>query len=289
MRSRFGEPGLNVHTVPRKRPDEPGSNAARRQRIEGLLHSIVLPALRDRFVSPGPGGVLVRGGTMLDESPADYLGSHAFKHALLTGDVETARAMVASALGSGADPARMIIDDFTAAANEMGADWVSDDASFSEVSVGMVALHVLLRDLETELQGSLEQVGSRRMVVTCAVPPNQHVFGAAILETFLRCSGYAVASGHHSDRSVLLGVAADQHVEVAGISMLDRQNLDLCKDFIVDLRAASRNDDLKIIVGGRPFLEDETLVGYVGGDATAPDALLALQKIEALVGGDGRE
>ena len=76
---------------------------------------------------------------------------------------------------------------------------------------------------------------------------------------------------------------------MVGFSLACDSRLDALAAMIHEIRRASRNPALGVLVGGRVFAEQPELAVLVGADATATDGQQAVLKAEALLGLLARE
>jgi methanogenic corrinoid protein MtbC1 len=68
---------------------------------------------------------------------------------------------------------------------------------------------------------------------------------------------------------------------VIGLSASVDDQLEALETFISELRSASRNPSVGVMVGGPVFLNNASLVGEVGADFTASDARQAVELAES--------
>lgn len=103
--------------------------------------------------------------------------------------VEVARALIADGV-----LAERICDLYIpAAARRMGADWQTDDLSFSAVTIGTARLQALLRELG--LGAEVDQrwtAGGDAVAVLLVAPETDHTLGALVLASQIRRRGLSV-------------------------------------------------------------------------------------------------
>lgn len=75
-----------------------------------------------------------------------------------------------------------------------------------------------------------------------------------------------------------------QPFAMIGLSLASDSRLERLAGVIQDIRRASRNPALGILVGGHAFTQQPELAVLVGADATASDGQQAVLKAEALLG-----
>ncbi len=81
----------------------------------------------------------------------------------------------------------------------------------------------------------------------------------------------------------LVHVVETERFDLIGFSMANEKWLAPLPPLIQRLRKASRNQDVRVMVGGRVFSEDPRRVAEVGADETATDAREAVRTAARLV------
>jgi methanogenic corrinoid protein MtbC1 len=120
-------------------------------------------------------------------------------------------------------------------------------------------------------------------VLLAPVPGEQHSFGLAMVGEFFRRQGWTVTSGTGASASELVATVRAQWFSILGVSLADDARLDALAGLIREIRKASRNQQIGILVGGRIFADQPELAVLVGADATASDGQQAVLKAEALL------
>jgi methanogenic corrinoid protein MtbC1 len=106
-------------------------------------------------------------------------------------------------------------------------------------------------------------------------PGEQHMFGISMVAEFFRRSGWDVVGGPTAKPGDLIGMVRGESYEVVGLSLSGEARLDGLAARIRELRRASRNRAVRVMVGGQVFNDRPDLVALVGADATAADARAA--------------
>ena len=91
-----------------------------------------------------------------------------------------------------------------------------------------------------------------------------------------------------ADSDSLLALVAEKHFKLIGFSISGETHIESLAQFIHEIRRASRNADLGVLVGGALILQEPLLVKRLGADATARDAEEAILQAEALLALQGR-
>ncbi|MFO1090902.1 MAG: cobalamin B12-binding domain-containing protein [Hyphomicrobiales bacterium] len=179
---------------------------------------------------------------------------------------------------------RLFLDLLAPAARLLGDKWTTDDLSFTEVTVGLSRMQNLLRDLTADSSSSVWAEPDAPTVMFLPAPGEQHTFGIIMVEEMFRRAGYHVATPPGTNHRELIFLVRQNWYDVVGFSLSCDQLIDKLAWAIRAVRRASRNTELRIIVGGRAFAERADLVQHCGADACALDGLEAVQAMPTLIG-----
>lgn len=182
--------------------------------------------------------------------------------------IEFVRALVSS----GASVESVYLDLLAPSAHRLGALWDNDECDFVEVTLAMGRMQRLLRDLSQVFladAGRTDTVGN--ILLTC-VPGEQHTLGIIMVGEFLLRDGWRVLVGAPWTESDLLEMVSVEWYDVVGFSVGCESRLGTLKREIRKLRDASRNPNVKVMVGGKVFLSDPSIVARVGADSASTDA-----------------
>ena len=168
-------------------------------------------------------------------------------------------------------------------ARRLGDDWISDTLTFTEVTLGLWQLHHLLRHLSEAFHSEGTRVPAGFQVLLLPSPGEQHTFGLFMVAEFFRQSGWGVNSGPYASPGELARMARGGFYSVVGFSVSREDQLDSVAREIRNVRRASRNQSIGVMVGGRVFVEHPEFVRRVGADATAVDGREAVHQAQNLV------
>lgn len=169
----------------------------------------------------------------------------------------------------------------TPVARRLGELWEQDVCSFSDVTIGLGRLQQVLRSLG---HSSIERAGWRAKgfsILLLPCPGEQHSFGLAMVGEFFRWAGWQVKGGVSPIDAVAM--VSREKFDVIGLSMgaeVFRAEMAKC---IREVRGASMNPGLLVLVGGPAFLANPGLVSEVRADAMAADGREAPQIVESLL------
>ncbi len=203
---------------------------------------------------------------------------------LALGPAGPASAYVGALRADGFGAESLYLDLLAPAAVRLGDLWVEDLCDFSEVTVGLIQLQQIMRQLGPaffDVGRSELQAPPRAYLVP--LPGEQHMFGLAMVTDFFRRAGWNVWSGPIASRAELATMVRSEWVDMVGFSLACDERLDTARREVRAVRLASRNPGLAVMVGGPCFVGDPGLAAAIGADGTANDGLQAVGAASALV------
>ena len=207
-----------------------------------------------------------------------------FLDAVLWRGTDTAREIVDALLVRGVPRETILLELLGQAARRMGVLWEEDRCDFADVTIGLCRLHELLRAhsvVHERFEPGATDGPGVLLATACA---DQHVFGVVLVAEFFRRAGWRVRSEPGAVRSRLAAMLSSERFDVLGLSAACDADADEVSSEIRTFRKASANTELRVLVGGRLFLETPGLVAAVGADGLATDARSAPVAGRALLG-----
>jgi methanogenic corrinoid protein MtbC1 len=200
--------------------------------------------------------------------------------ALALGQKDEAYQHAENILQEDASVTKLFLNVFTDSARLLGDKWSDDRYSFGDVTIGLEVLHDMLRHYTKRLSIELIPASTGASVCLSPMPRQDHLFGLFMLEAFLTASKWDVSSNLSNSREVFLNDIATTEYTFIALSVAETGKIDECMELIKNIRNMSLNTDVKVLVGGYPFVENKDLFRKVGADATAENALSALEVME---------
>lgn len=191
-----------------------------------------------------------------------------FFQSVTTDTADHSNALFHEFLRRGISEETLFLDLLSGAARRLGVLWEEDRADFTEVTIGLCRLHEILR-LNTPMRSGGSEGPSILLATACA---DQHVFGVVIVAEFFRRAGWRVRAEPGATSAQLAEIIGKEPFDVFGLSAACGHDPGVISSDISLLRAASLNKSVKVLVGGRLFVDSPALVSAVGADATAIDA-----------------
>lgn len=183
---------------------------------------------------------------------------------------------ISGLLEDGAKPEAIYLDLMAPAARRLGELWEEDACSFMEVSLSLGRMQRVLRRLEGQfLSMAGEESGDGRRILLTGLSGEQHTLGLILVAEFFIRDGWSVEVGTPFGSGDPVSRLAEEWYDVVGFSLACDDHLDRLAQDIRRARQVSRNQDLRVLVGGPPFVEDPDLARTVGADGSASDARMA--------------
>jgi methanogenic corrinoid protein MtbC1 len=206
-----------------------------------------------------------------------------FAEILLTDDLEAPRRFVDGLQGAGVPLESIYLELFSPAARRLGDMWSTDLCDFTAVTLGLWRLQRLLYDCAPGFQVDSEAPAEGRRILLVPMPGEQHTFGLFMVAEFFRRAGWDVVDGPVVSPGDVVSAVSRHWFEVVGLSLSCDRGLDALAALIREVRRASRNRGIGIIVGGTAFAEHPDAVLRVDADVAAADAREALAAAQDLL------
>jgi MerR family transcriptional regulator, light-induced transcriptional regulator len=169
------------------------------------------------------------------------------------------------------------------AARDFGEQWAQDELTFLDVTVALARMHLLLHDFSKAERSVCHPDPSS--IVLASAPCEQHAFGVSVVAKVFEFEGWSVTGGPSLQAGAELEELVNkQSFDVAGISAATEDAAKALEPKIADLRRASSNPKIAVIVGGGGFSHDPELYRHIGADGFASDANAAVITARSLVG-----
>ncbi len=190
-----------------------------------------------------------------------------------------------AAMSEGLGFEALMLDVMAPAARILGERWEDDSADFIEVTLGLWRLQELVHELASRRCGADTGPIMHERRILCAVAPgDDHSFGSLVLEEMFRRAGWSCSGLRGASRAQLLRHVSEGWFEIIALTVSVERNSEVLTDLVADVRAASCNPGVSVMVGGPVFNDHASLADEIGADATASNAKAALHQAELLVG-----
>lgn len=280
--ARHGEVALLLDVEETRRRSGAGRARARRSKGNEVLQtSAALARLVEAEIIPR---LMLAHQARAGSQPAEPPGPREiadFADLAVHGDVRQLTRSVDALRDRGLDYEAILLELLAPAARLLGERWLSDEATFADVTIGLTRLHHLLHEI-MDLCGDLVPAAGAPRALLVPAAGEQHTFGLVMVEAFLRSAGWEVwpSAAGGAEATTL---ARQRHFDVVGISASCEARLDSLAALVRELRRTSCNAQLAVLVGGPLFVDHPEYAKAVGADAAARDGREACRVAERLV------
>ncbi|WP_054022517.1 cobalamin B12-binding domain-containing protein [Piscinibacter sakaiensis] len=207
-----------------------------------------------------------------------------YAHRCAAGDHAGCLRLIARLRAAGLQPEQVLVDLVAPAARHLGRLWETDQLDFSAVTLGLVLMHETVHALGYANHEGPQESGAVLRVMLASAPGSQHVLGLSIVSEFFRKAGWQVVLEVSPTSAELCRAAANEWFDLIGLSVaLDAQLAEL-PSLVARLRAASRNPQLPVLLGGPAFIGRDLPAERFGAQGVCVDAREALGVAVGLVG-----
>ncbi len=217
-------------------------------------------------------------GAQLGERVDEFVGL------LLNEDAYVAARYVTALRSQGVRLPAIYLDLLAPAARRLGEMWEHDEATFTDVTLGVCRMHQVLLEFSRCFDAPSASNPNGRTALIVPVPGEQHTFGLFVVIEFLRRAGWTCWSGTPDSIDSLAELVRTQHFDVVGMSVSADRHIETMTASIAVVRKASRNPDPYVIAGGQAFVERNDLGIRVGADAVATDGQDAVRLVRNVGG-----
>ncbi|WP_096488042.1 cobalamin B12-binding domain-containing protein [Methylorubrum populi] len=255
--------------------DQPGE-ARMRGQLASVVEAEILPRLmlahRDRPPSRSP---------VSSRQPTPEEVQRLCELLLARTDTDLA-AVLLNFLDAGLTLEGVLVELLAPVARHLGQLWEDDSCDFVDVTVALGRLQAATRDLCARLEDdAVDPSGRSILLMPCA--GETHVFCLSLLASIFREAGWDVTTTGAGSGCGPEELVRSDWFDVAGLTLSCDVFLPALPDLIRNLRIASRNPRLKVLVGGPYFARNPGHVRLVGADGTAEDGRLAPLIAESLL------
>ena len=205
-----------------------------------------------------------------------------FCRVLTSGSVERAVAHVDRLTGAGVPLERIYERHISDAARRLGALWETDELTFSEVSIGLSRLQMILRQTSPRFVAGTCARRNAPAALFSVAPGETHVLGVSIVAEHFARAGYSTRIDLTPEIDTLAEQASDPRIRIVGLSVSASRFLPQLKAAIAAIRARAAHDVL-ILAGGHAFQSSVGETVLTGADHIAASPQEALRLTESFL------
>jgi len=178
---------------------------------------------------------------------------------------------------AGTDWEDIYLQGVVGAAQLLGDLWVSDRLDFVAVSIASTRLQQTLYDLSPTFLSHAHEAHNGLSALLMCSPGSQHSMGVFMLGEFFRRAGWRVCGSPLMDAESAVRLVQSDWLDVLGLSLGSERCMVSAASLIRDVRRASANPALKIMVGGPMLALARDCMGKLGADFIGADARESLR------------
>jgi methanogenic corrinoid protein MtbC1 len=197
---------------------------------------------------------------------------------LLQDDATPSANYVKELFATGIELEEIYLNLLTPVARKLGEQWESDDADFTQVTVALWRIKQLMYDLSPVFQEYAEYKQQGKNVMLVPLPGSQHTLGLFMVSEFFARAGWRVWGELAATEADILRMAKTQWFDVVGLAASVREQFPDLKRMISEVRSASLNPHVGIMIGSPVFNQNPDLIEDLGADMVGIDAVDALEK-----------
>lgn len=282
-RAREGELG---HDAPRGRRRQPAAFTSKVRNgagnaILGTLESGIIPRLVLAFREAVPAPV----------AEADRPAVIEFCRVVLTGTIDEALEFVEGLRAHRQTLETIYVELFEPAAHRLGELWNADAVDFMQVTMAVMRMQHLLHHFGLDFRHEIETREHGRRALLMPAPGERGSFGylmfgafeLALAAEFLRRDGWDAFVDSSASRAEAVDFVDREWFDVIELSLSSESHLDELTTAIRQIRRASRNGALAVMVGGPVFKDHPEMADRVGADVVATGGRQAAHQAYSLM------
>jgi MerR family transcriptional regulator, light-induced transcriptional regulator len=201
---------------------------------------------------------------------------HTLAQLAVEGATESASSYVRALLDAGASQEHVFLDLLAPCARWMGEQWEADVYDFSQVTIGLWRLQRVLHEYGARFNQVARPDADSHRALMAAVPGAQHTFGVVMAAEFFSRAGWDVECEPQASWADLQTRLSCNWFDMFGLSIATGDSIPHVASAILDVREASANPTLFVMVGGPLAAVMPDLAQLCGADAMACDAGIAV-------------
>lgn len=270
----------SVDWLPGKRPDVDRGPLQGVVRLVRAIETEIIPRLvLARREHAGSGLGIAIAAPTIEAAQVEQLTT-----LILGEDSDDAAAFVTGLIESGASVEKVYLALLAPSARLLGEMWCSDRIDFTQVTIGVGRLQMLLRRYSPEFMEEQHEQKAGRRILLLPAPGEQHSFGLVMVAEFFRRAGWEVWCDAAQANNDVGAIVSHQAFSIAGFSLSSATRADGLASQIHAIRRVSLNKSIGVLVGGHAFDDSHDLAGRLGADAVAQDGLHAVELAEEMLG-----
>lgn len=252
--------------------------------LSALIERLVIPRLvaeeqeRTQAGQTMPASLIRPAISVIPEEDLD-----AFADLAIAGEAATLLDFIDRLLARGSSVEHVYIDLLAPAARRLGTMWEDDSRDFVDVTMGLWRIQEVLRELARRSPPPASRGFGPRTALFSTMPGDQHSLGALMVSECFERAGWNAEPMIEPTTSDLLGKLAGRHYDLVGLTVSSECPTATLSSLVSSIRSVSSNSGICVMVGGPQINLNPDLAVGCGADATAADAMAALELANMIV------
>lgn len=189
--------------------------------------------------------------------------------------------MILNAIKKGTDVKDVYLHVFQPSQLEVGRLWQSNQISVAQEHYCTASTQMIMSQLFPYI---IRQEKNGLHLLAICVGGELHEIGMRMVADFFEMEGWdTYYIGANTPNQTIVDTLQTNDFDLIAISATMTYNVSLVIELIKKIRSLEQEKNIKILVGGRPFNIASNLWRKVGADATAKNALEAIETADMLV------
>ena len=164
---------------------------------------------------------------------------------------------------------------------EIGRLWQLNEISIAQEHYATSITQLIMSQLYPKIFTSYKK--GKKSLTTC-IGDELHELGIRMVADLLELNGWdTIHLGSNTPAAEILNILEDKKIDLLAISVTLPDQLEESKDLISAVRKNEKLSQLKIIVGGKLFMQNDNLWQKIGADGFARDAKEAVKVADSLL------
>ncbi len=267
-------------------PAPPNGASAAPEALARTVEREVIPRLLVAHKPlPPPAPIPVQSGWVSDVDIVEFTGLIANR------ELKEALARIALKRSEGVSLEAVYLDLLIPSARRLSDLWEADLCHYEEIAVGLLRLQQVLHELSPVFTIEKQCRARGRKALLLSAPGEQNMLGMFMVTEFYRCvaseffyrAGWEVWRTPPTSRSQLRGILSTQWFDVVDVSASCEARLPALSIDLAEMRKASRNAHVGMVVDGPVFHDHPEFLSRVGADASGSDPRDTLAQAEMLM------
>jgi MerR family transcriptional regulator, light-induced transcriptional regulator len=195
-----------------------------------------------------------------------------FAKLTVAGEVDDLEDYIVGLTRKGVPEEAVYLELMAPAARKLGIYWEQDDVSFADVTIGLGRLQTLLYRISSRHRSTYETQASVGKGLFVTPHGAQHSFGIRMVDDLFRRAGWKTICEPDISIQDLVALVSNNSFNLVGLGLSVESQIDIAEKMITEVRAASRNRNVKIMLGGSLLTNRADINERLGADFCALDA-----------------